>query len=644
MPDDEKLPIPLEIPWRLAATTQKLKSSTEPDDVTISLFHYEPQLDTLSRDYPNDRVIYLKFTVSISPRRRNGPFGILGQYVPRNIMEGGLPVWHVLLDLRVMPQPFATGGIRPYFHAAAPIRREMIETGIVGNDLFEGASSGVSVGKSASQLHETVDSKIRKVSESSGLFPSSTLGGFGTSVQGQSTFVDSERQVDQTVETTMREASQERRELLSHLTNVQNMLTLLNARHVGSPYLRFAMWPRPLRLLSMDAADPNLWYSQLLHRRSSGIEGIQEFITVVLVPKNRDFCIEARLRRFWVIDNPPEEPVLPPYYEYAFTDPWDRQAVHDYLYSVYPRGTPLEELDVDVMGQIDLTKFPRPVLYAWGTSLASFGKTGVVSITFVSPALDSKGRAVVAPDLPEATWIEKNVVWYKEFAEVFREMQEAAYEETLARSPLERGEVFMDKTELKTCFKVSETDIEVAGPPTYHTGTTNMIGFEPGGKASGKVKPHPSSGGKYRVHALRWNDLDRQLASYVAQVAEWRDEPVRLDSPRLVILLLDAWAGLAPEDPKNIPLSTAANVFGFNATQRRLLQKAGIADLRGIVRAIRSASIIERHNDDLRSIREQLDEKQRCFFSRQPIPAPLSARDAEGLRKAIVATLARASR
>jgi hypothetical protein len=60
--------IPAEIPWHLAATTRHLGPETlGQDTTTISLFTFVPTLENLDTDYPNDRLIYLKFTVSISP-------------------------------------------------------------------------------------------------------------------------------------------------------------------------------------------------------------------------------------------------------------------------------------------------------------------------------------------------------------------------------------------------------------------------------------------------------------------------------------------------------------------------------------------------------------------------------------------------
>src|SRR5690606_25869966 len=81
--------------------------------------------------------------------------------------------------------------------------------------------------------------------------------------------------------------------------------TLLSAKYVGTPHLRFSLSPPPMTLLSVDPSDSNLWFSQLLSRRSSGIEGIQEFTAVVIVPRGEDFCVNARLRRVCVLDAPP---------------------------------------------------------------------------------------------------------------------------------------------------------------------------------------------------------------------------------------------------------------------------------------------------------------------------------------------------
>ena len=183
---------------------------------------------------------------------------------------------------------------RPYFHAAAPLRRTMLQSGVVGTDLFEGEANAQFIGKSGSHLHETTDSHSRT---SSSAFGASLLIA-GISGRTSTTDVTGSRDVTQVADTTTRDASQERRELVSHMTKVENILTLLNAKYVGTPYLSFSLSPQPLQQLSIDSSDPSLWFGQLLQRRSSGIEGVQEFTTVVVVPKGEDFCVTARLRGF----------------------------------------------------------------------------------------------------------------------------------------------------------------------------------------------------------------------------------------------------------------------------------------------------------------------------------------------------------
>jgi hypothetical protein len=67
MADEETGLPPLEIPWKLAATTQPLVAG-EPDETTVSLFFFEPEEEDLPEGVsPDERLVYLKFTVSVSP-------------------------------------------------------------------------------------------------------------------------------------------------------------------------------------------------------------------------------------------------------------------------------------------------------------------------------------------------------------------------------------------------------------------------------------------------------------------------------------------------------------------------------------------------------------------------------------------------
>ncbi len=200
---EEDLPLPLEIPWRLASTTQPLAAG-EPDQTSISLFFYEPDDDILTSAFPDERLVYLKFTASVSP----ASFPSESSRLAATFLGEGVPCLHLLLDLRVRNAAGDLGTIRPYFHAAAPLYRRMIQTGVVGGELFEGESDGQFMGKSGSQMYETQSTASRKharlaAERRSGSGPFS----IGGSARITTTDVTSDRSVSQVVDTTTREAS-----------------------------------------------------------------------------------------------------------------------------------------------------------------------------------------------------------------------------------------------------------------------------------------------------------------------------------------------------------------------------------------------------------------------------------------------------
>ena len=144
----------------------------------------------------------------------------------------------MLLDLKVRKKSGETGTIRPYFHGAVPLKRRMIQSGVVGHEIFEGEASGQFMGKSGSEMHEALNSESRTTSMSASLGVGVGIGpvsiGASGSVRTTRTDVTANRAVTQNVDTTTRQASDERRELVSHSTKVENILSLLNAKYVGS--------------------------------------------------------------------------------------------------------------------------------------------------------------------------------------------------------------------------------------------------------------------------------------------------------------------------------------------------------------------------------------------------------------------------
>ena len=454
MAAEEPLP-PLEIPWRLAATTQPLVAG-EPDQTSISLFFHEPDPETLVGRPADERLIYLKFLVSVSP----ASFPRDRSQVVSTFLGEGVPVFHLQLDLRVRNGNGDVGTIRPYFHAAAPLSREMIQTGVVGGEAYEGEFDGQSFGKSGSQMFESQTSRSKTVSASAsaGLaVPIPVVGGiFGASgsVRTTSTDVTSDRAVSQTVDTTQRQAAEERRELVSHTTRVENVLTLLRAKSLGTPHLGFSLMPRPLGVLSIDPADSNLWFNQLLARRSSGIEGIQEFTAVVVVPRDEDFCVDARLRRVCVLDSPPGP--------FTIEERFDGNLIQ--LFADHQLPQP-DLSDRDAAGgagrrpdrrPLAGNEFRRPVVELWALRLLP----GIVEAIVLSPHCESRRREARQRQLQARS---SRSGW---------RLLRDEYEQEVARSPLERGVLLGENRFLDTCFATTAEEGDgrdrqlVVGRPT----------------------------------------------------------------------------------------------------------------------------------------------------------------------------------
>jgi hypothetical protein len=612
--EEEALPPPIEIPWQLASTTQPLAAG-DPDETTISLFSFEPDDEELTSLFPDERLIFLKLTTTISPAAFPG--GI--PPVPGAALGEGVPCFHALLDLKVRRSGGDPGTIRPYFHAAAPLYRRTIQSGVVGLEVVEGESDEQFVGKSGSQLYES--SSTRATTTSVGANASLGIGSFsiGGSVRSTDTAVRGERAVSQVVDSTTRDASRERRELTSHHTKVENVLTLLNAKYVGTPHLRFSLSPRPMQLLSVDPADPNLWFSQLLQRRSSGIEGLQEYTAVVLVPRDQDFCINARLRRVCVLDDPPGPLTFVPF---NFLQHLGR--LLSYVDRAYPVGTPLEELDIDLFGLLPppVEEFIRPVL-------AGFLINPVVLLTdVISPSKDplvlkTTGTFGIA---------------FKLMLELWLETQRDEYERDAARSPLERGVLLGEDRVLDTCFTLAAASAPKVSSSTTSVTPLSLIDVDPKDVDLGGVPPVASSirsDARQRAYeaVTRGNLLEERLAVLLSNRRATPGKDFSLDDLRVVGVLLELWAKLGPGDPRNLDFQAAVESLHLGDAHRRALKAAGATDLRSIAQAIKDAPVLARYNDRVRQLRKDrnLDRGE----GPQPIKSTVPPEAATAMRQAI---------
>ena len=575
----DELPIPVEIPWQLASTTQPLVPG-QPADTSISLFTFVPDAEATEKDFPDQRVIFLKVAATLSP----AAFPPGTAPIVASMLGEGVPCYHAQLDMIVRRKDGSLGTIRPYFHAAAPLRREMLKTGVVGGESFEGTSDHQAVGRSSSQLYETSQSHAATASISAG----GSFLGFGASASFTTTDVSGRRSVDQVSDTTTRDASQERRELVSHMTRVENVLTLLNAKYLGTPYVRFSLSPRPLEQLAIDPSDPSLWFGQLLQRRSSGIEGVQEFTVVLLVPKGEDFCVETRLKRVCVLDDPPVEPDFSE--QFNFSAPF-LVRVLQYIYRTYPIGTPVDDLDVVIRhGTGALGPDKRPVVESW-----VIGADG----RLIADVVATNGNPVKFPG------VVRDSANYKTYVELWLETLRDEYEHDLSLSPLEVGSLLGETRTLDTCFTFnalgglgvlnSQTSVLSLRPVRLDP---RELGFT--GPPATPAALARSTKARALETVVRWNTLSARLGKLLDNPPEAPTKSSgRFNNERFVNLLVSRWAKLRPGDPRNLPLTEMGKALGFDRKLLKALKSAGISNLGELGQALKAVPTIENYNAGL---------------------------------------------
>lgn len=616
----ELLP-PIEIPWQLAATTQPL-SANEPEETALSLFFFEPDDATLSNKFPDDRIVFVKYTASISPAK----FPAELSKVAASFLGEGIPCYHVLLDLKVRNAADEIGTIRPYFHTAAPLARRMVQTGVVGVDAYEGEADALAIGKSGSQMNESLRSHSNTLTASASA--GFSIGPFGASgsIRNTTTDVASNRAVSQVVDTTNREASEERRELVSHTTRVENIISLLSAKYIGTPHLSFSVSPQPLQQLSVDPSDPNLWFQQLLARRSSGIEGIQEFTAVIVVPRGTDFCISARLRRVCLLDSPPGPFSL----DERFTGTLVQLSrMVNYLNDAFPIGTPLEELDIDIIGGLTGSgPFRRPVVELWGLRLLESLVVASVVSPGASAGVAARGRAN-----------------YKHFLEVWLDTLRDEYEREASRSPLERGVLFGENRFLDTCFatQAESGQLTVAGSKAT-VSPLFRVRIDPGSFDIGGLKTLSASRNtSTRARALetttRWNTIERQVMTLLANSNRLQETPLAANDPKVLGVMVDIWRKLPADDPRNLEFDKAASLLQLGDAHRRLLKSAGATNLSGIASVLRAAPAIDRQNAEVEKIRTFSRNRKLEGPMPDPIKFPVTPKDGTAILGAIGAGL-----
>jgi hypothetical protein len=646
MAESDDLPTPADIPWQLLS---RRGPDSAVDPTSIATFVFLPNLPELEAKYPDDRLVYFKFSVSVFPFHLDLP-----RVPPLDILdEAFAPVWRLVFNVEIAApdEEAAAPGMKPYFLSAAPVRRAMIETGVVGDYFTEGESDEVAIGRSGSHLvegfHSTTKTRKFGVGASAGLGVGKLIFGGSASYSSSTTSISGGREVSQEVDTTNRQASEERRELLSHMTNVNNVLTLLTGTLVGTDTLNFSLWPPPLRPLSVDPDDENLWYAELLKRRSSGIEGMQDFYAVAIVPRGSGFCLSESVRRVSVLEPPlPDPPVQPSENFRTFTfNLADFTRVFSYVNGKYPQGTPLEELDVSLEDRLvpdPAAVPPIPSSHTRASLQAYFDAVGAVWLPNPLPPLPPQSPIAIIENAQLNAWVEavKGVLatlptavkidtvprpvvfgWtfsnslppsmfhlhaltnppslpvpYKWVQDIWMEAAQYDYEAELAKSPLERGTILVDDRRVDIC-----ADVDAEG--TLGEVTTTM----PASPATGILAPVPSAtvvrpwdaiaardpSAKGRLMVSAWAAAEAQLGQKLSGTLV-PAPAFTFRHPRMLELFLRRAARLDPADPRNLPLNDVARRLRLSSADVQPLKAAGVTNLSSLAALLLVSKDLER--------------------------------------------------
>jgi hypothetical protein len=311
--------VPVDIPWRRIAFSEDMLDKTACDRTlplrwrsSVAVFTYQPPDDQQQMD--GLLISYLKVACTITGYQPDGAeinirdrierSGWTHKRVTDNIADSISPYYPchgAVLEVVVAPRHEGVAlADYPYFADFDPKKRELYElvtdTGEVMSRSLEDVN--VRLGQTTLQSHEVRDTTSWSASLSAGVGGNEGapgISGKGT-VSNENQTTDLSQQQYENIRTT--DSARESRETQSHTTQLSQMYHQLDSYHLGTNRALFFLLPRPHVLES-----PRTFVNG-----PREIEGIQEFMLVVIRPKHvDDLCVEAyletaHLKRTPVID------------------------------------------------------------------------------------------------------------------------------------------------------------------------------------------------------------------------------------------------------------------------------------------------------------------------------------------------------
>ena len=96
-------------------------------------------------------------------------------------------------------------------------------------------------------------------------------------------------------------------------------------------------------------------------------------------------------------------------------------------------------------------------------------------------------------------------------------------------------------------------------------------------------------------------------------------------------LLVDRWAALLRDDPRNLDLASATRALGLSAARRGQFKSAGATDLQSLAEALNAASTLEEYNARVGRRRAALKAQRLAPGVGEPIAFAISRSDAQAI-------------
>jgi hypothetical protein len=296
------LSLPIDIPWKLLATTTNMyaRSINAPWPVkwrsSLAIFRYDVVLDPDDADNAEELTSFLKIVATITGYQPEGA------EVDQHLLDSKLavdfvanfealvdayyPAYAAIVQVAVFPAEGKWDLEQyPYLTDFEPKKREVVELASDTGESLTQSANEVHVRKGTTSTNSTeIDNLDRGFSFTKGV----NIAGYGgtnqLSVEKQAGTVGGLGSGTESIVAT--DASREKRESLSHTTNLSQLYQILDSYHAGTNRAIFFLNARPHLI------DSPFTFVNGPRR----LEGIQEFFLVVRRPKAMDdFCVKAVL-------------------------------------------------------------------------------------------------------------------------------------------------------------------------------------------------------------------------------------------------------------------------------------------------------------------------------------------------------------